>query len=91
MLDLTSLLVTGRVSECLADFLGSGEQMSERVAFHLLLWKLDLTQRVQGIQKWESTVTDALVKLRDFSEKRVAPACQRVLVVLHEVLGWAQL
>lgn len=31
MLDLTSLLVTGRVTECLADFLGSAEQMSERV------------------------------------------------------------
>jgi len=36
-------------------------------------------------------VTDALMKLRDFSEKRVAPACQRLLVILHEVLGWAQL
>jgi hypothetical protein len=35
MLDLTSLLVTGRVSECLADFLGSAEQMSERVISHL--------------------------------------------------------
>jgi anaphase-promoting complex subunit 4 len=35
MLDLTSLLVTGRVSECLADFLGSGEQMSDRVTFHI--------------------------------------------------------
>jgi hypothetical protein len=44
MLDLTSLLVTGRVSECLADFLGSGEQMSERVTFHLRLRKLDLTE-----------------------------------------------
>jgi anaphase-promoting complex subunit 4 len=40
MLDLTSLLVTGRVSDCLADFLGSGEQMSERVTFHLPLWNL---------------------------------------------------
>lgn len=31
MLDLTVLLTTGRASECLADFLGSGEQMTERV------------------------------------------------------------
>lgn len=74
ILDLTSLLVTGRVSESLADFLGSGDQMSDR-----------------GIQKWDSTVTEALIKLRDFSEKRVAPACQRIVLVLQEVLGWAQL
>lgn len=31
MLDLTNLLATGRASEALADFLGSGEQMTERV------------------------------------------------------------
>lgn len=36
ILDLTSLLVTGRVSEALADFLGSGEQMSERVRVSFL-------------------------------------------------------
>ena len=32
ILDLTSLLTTGRASESLLDFLGSGEQMSERVS-----------------------------------------------------------
>ncbi|KAJ6509555.1 anaphase-promoting complex, cyclosome, subunit 4-domain-containing protein, partial [Mycena vitilis] len=74
ILDLTCLLLTGRASEALSDFLGSGEQMSER-----------------GIQKWESSVTEAIVKLRDFSEKRVAPACQRLHLVLEEVLGWSQL
>ena len=37
MLDLTSLLVTGRVSDALADFLGTGEQMSERVRVSSLL------------------------------------------------------
>lgn len=31
ILDLTRLLVSGRASEPLLDFLGSGEQMSERV------------------------------------------------------------
>lgn len=36
-------------------------------------------------------MTEALIKLRDFSEKRVAPACQRIVLVLQEVLGWAQL
>ncbi|KAL0571815.1 hypothetical protein V5O48_010145 [Marasmius crinis-equi] len=68
ILDLTTLLVTGRASESLSDFLGSGEQMSER-----------------GIQKWESTVTETLVKLRDYSEKRFSPACQRLYIVLEEI------
>jgi anaphase-promoting complex subunit 4 len=31
ILDLTALLVTGRPSEALSDFIGSAEQMSERV------------------------------------------------------------
>jgi len=31
MLDLTCLLTTGRASDSLSDYLGSGEQMSERV------------------------------------------------------------
>lgn len=31
MLDLTALLATGRPSDSLADFLGSGELMSDRV------------------------------------------------------------
>ncbi|KDR85006.1 hypothetical protein GALMADRAFT_233556 [Galerina marginata CBS 339.88] len=74
ILDLTSLLTTGRPSESLLDFLGSGEQMSER-----------------GIQKWESTVSEALIKLRDSSEKRIAPALQRLHIVLDEIQGWAKL
>ncbi|KAF8807426.1 hypothetical protein BYT27DRAFT_7099450 [Phlegmacium glaucopus] len=74
ILDLTSLLTTGRASESLLDFLGSGEQMSER-----------------GIQKWESTVSESLIKLRDFAEKRVAPACQRLHLVMEEIQGWAKL
>ncbi|KAG7099237.1 hypothetical protein E1B28_001101 [Marasmius oreades] len=74
VLNLTTLLVTGRASEALSDFLGSGEQMSER-----------------GIQKWESTVTEALVKIRDYSEKRLSPACQYLYVVLEEVSGWSKL
>lgn len=31
MLDLTILLATGKASESIADYLGSGEHMSERV------------------------------------------------------------
>ncbi|KAI0307739.1 anaphase-promoting complex, cyclosome, subunit 4-domain-containing protein [Multifurca ochricompacta] len=74
LLDLTLLLLVGRSSEAVSDYIGSGEQMSER-----------------GLQKWESTVAEALVKLRDFSELRVAPACQRLHLVLEEILGWSQL
>ncbi|RDB29551.1 Anaphase-promoting complex subunit 4 [Hypsizygus marmoreus] len=74
ILDLTTLLVAGRTSDSLLDFLGSSEQMSER-----------------GTQKWESTMTEALVKLRDFSEKRIIPACQRLHLVLEELQGWSQL
>ncbi|KAF7320323.1 DEAD-domain-containing protein [Mycena kentingensis (nom. inval.)] len=74
ILDLTYLLLTRRASESLTDFLGSGEQMSER-----------------GLQKWETTMTEALVKLRDYSEKRIAPACQRLHLVLEEVVGWSLL
>jgi hypothetical protein len=33
VLDLTCLLLTGRASEALSDFLGSGDQMSDRVIF----------------------------------------------------------
>jgi len=33
ILDLTTLLTTGRASESLSDFLGSAEQMSERVRY----------------------------------------------------------
>ncbi|OBZ78996.1 Anaphase-promoting complex subunit 4 [Grifola frondosa] len=74
MLDLTCLLTTGRASESLGDYLGSGEQMSER-----------------GVQKWETTMVESLIKLRDFAEKRVAPACQRLHMLLQEAQGWSQL
>ncbi|CDO71553.1 hypothetical protein BN946_scf184911.g23 [Trametes cinnabarina] len=45
----------------------------------------------RSLQKWETTMTEALTKLRDFSEKRVAPACQRLRLLLQEVQGWAAL
>ncbi|KAF5370216.1 hypothetical protein D9615_010061 [Tricholomella constricta] len=80
ILDLTTLLVTGRATDSLLDFLGSGDQTSERPYLY-----------IKGIQKWESTMTEALVKLRDYSEKRIAPACQRLHLVLEELQGWSQL
>ncbi|KAF5355856.1 hypothetical protein D9756_003780 [Leucocoprinus leucothites] len=71
ILDLTCLLVTGRASDALADFLGSGEQMTER--------------------KWEASMTESLGKLRDYTEKRLAPALQRLHLILEEVQGWSLL
>ncbi|KAI5124653.1 hypothetical protein M0805_004261 [Coniferiporia weirii] len=50
----------------------------------------DLTSE-RGLQKWESTVGEALLKLRDYSEKRVAPACQRLHLLLEELRGWSLL
>ncbi|EKM52609.1 uncharacterized protein PHACADRAFT_261151 [Phanerochaete carnosa HHB-10118-sp] len=74
LLDLTVLLATGRASESVSDYLGSGEQMSER-----------------GLQKWENTVVDALFKFRDYANRRVARAFQRMHILLQEVQGWVQL
>ncbi|KAJ3575641.1 hypothetical protein NP233_g977 [Leucocoprinus birnbaumii] len=71
ILDLTCLLVTGRASDALADFLGSGEQMTER--------------------KWETSMTEALGKLRDYTEKQLAPALQRLHLILEEIQGWSLL
>ena len=36
-------------------------------------------------------MTDALVKLRDLSEQRAAPALQRLNLLLQEVQGWGML
>ncbi|KAL5535567.1 hypothetical protein ACEPAF_3661 [Sanghuangporus sanghuang] len=45
----------------------------------------------RGFQKWETTVGEALLELRDYSETRVAPACQRLHLLLEEVRGWSLL
>ncbi|KAJ8522524.1 hypothetical protein ONZ45_g896 [Pleurotus djamor] len=45
----------------------------------------------RGIQKWETTVTEALIKIRDFAEKRITPALQRLHLILEEVKGWSLL
>ncbi|KAI0695596.1 anaphase-promoting complex, cyclosome, subunit 4-domain-containing protein [Cytidiella melzeri] len=74
ILDLAMLLTTGKASDAITDFFGSGELMSER-----------------GLQKWESSVTEALTRLRDYSSRRLAPACQRLHIVLQEVYGWSRL
>ena len=92
LLDLTLLLLVGRSSEPVSDYIGSGEQMSERVGtLSTIVQRPWYKNTLQGLQKWESTVVEALVKLRDFSELRVAPACQRLHLLLEEILGWSQL
>lgn len=35
-------------------------------------------------------MTEALVKLRDFGERRCAPALQRLFLVIDELVGWAK-
>ncbi|KAG7450497.1 uncharacterized protein BT62DRAFT_1001314 [Guyanagaster necrorhizus] len=81
ILDITTLLLTGRASDQLADYLGSnGESMSERASCAAI-----------GLHRWEGTVVESLMMLRDFSEKRLAPACQRIHLVLEEVQGWSKL
>lgn len=43
----------------------------------------------RALQKWESTVTDALMKLRNFSTLRLVPALQRLHIIFEEVRGWS--
>jgi anaphase-promoting complex subunit 4 len=43
----------------------------------------------RALQKWESTVTDALIKLRDSSTLQLVPALQRLHIIFEEVRGWS--
>jgi len=36
-------------------------------------------------------MTEVLVKLRDFGERRCAPALQRLFLVVDELVGWAKM
>lgn len=36
-------------------------------------------------------MTEALTKLRDFSEKRLVLAAQRLYIIMREVKGWCKL
>ncbi|KAH7911187.1 anaphase-promoting complex, cyclosome, subunit 4-domain-containing protein [Hygrophoropsis aurantiaca] len=46
-----------------------------------------MTER--AFQKWDSSLTDSLIKLRDFSTTRLVPALQRVHIILEEIRGWS--
>ena len=99
--DLTLLLTTGKPSSAFAEFNQSGDLTSGRVrvAFFSDLHFHDAGRGPllihpfsdQGLQKWENAVTEALIKIRDDSEKRIAPACQRLHLILEEVRGWSLL
>lgn len=81
--------MTGRASEALSDVLSS---LSERVGrLSLSPCTLIVTpDNLQGLSKWDTTMTDAFVKIRDFAEKRIALASQRLYIIMKEVKGWAK-
>ena len=52
---------------------------------------LSSQQQSVSLNRWETSMSDALVKIRDYCDRRIAPACQRLLVLLQDVRGWAAL
>ncbi|KIJ21731.1 hypothetical protein PAXINDRAFT_165137 [Paxillus involutus ATCC 200175] len=43
------------------------------------------------LQKWDSSVTEALTKMRDYSTVRIIPAFQRLHIILDEIRGWSHM
>ncbi|KIK94368.1 hypothetical protein PAXRUDRAFT_828088 [Paxillus rubicundulus Ve08.2h10] len=43
------------------------------------------------LQKWDSSVTEALTKMRDYSTVRIIPAFQRLHIILDEICGWSHM
>lgn len=84
-------MTTGRASEGLLNFIVVGEQFTERVSGAFLSDDMEPEAFEKGMKKWENSVSDPLIKLRSFSEKRLAPALQRLHLVLEEVKGWSLL
>ncbi|KAG8219826.1 anaphase-promoting complex, cyclosome, subunit 4-domain-containing protein [Butyriboletus roseoflavus] len=41
------------------------------------------------LQKWDSSVTESLSKMRDYATTRIIPALQRLHIILDEILGWS--
>ncbi|KAF8609635.1 hypothetical protein BDV93DRAFT_540863 [Ceratobasidium sp. AG-I] len=70
--ELTLLLLTGRATDSLQDFLGGGGKLTDRSVNH-----------------WEQMVSHVLIKMRDYAGRRLAPAAERLVVVLEEIRGWA--
>ncbi|KAF9509349.1 hypothetical protein BS47DRAFT_1396967 [Hydnum rufescens UP504] len=72
LLDLTTLLLTGRSPHSLREFFSSGGRLSER-----------------AMSQWEATMTRALAVLQEYSERKLVPACERLVILLEEVQGWS--
>jgi hypothetical protein len=45
----------------------------------------------QSLTKWESTVREAVVKMRDDCERRLSPACQRLHLILQDFYGFSKM
>ncbi|KAG9000900.1 hypothetical protein FRB93_012505 [Tulasnella sp. JGI-2019a] len=43
----------------------------------------------RGMAQWESTVHGALTVLQESAERKLAPACERLIILLEEVRGWS--
>ncbi|KAG8951639.1 hypothetical protein FRC04_005927 [Tulasnella sp. 424] len=43
----------------------------------------------RGMAQWEATVQGSLTILQESAERRISPACERLIIVLEEVRGWA--
>jgi anaphase-promoting complex subunit 4 len=43
------------------------------------------------LARWECTVNEVLVKIRDYAEKRLHPTLQRVYILLEEVKSLASM
>ncbi|KAG8875903.1 hypothetical protein FRB97_004639 [Tulasnella sp. 331] len=43
----------------------------------------------RGMAQWESTVHGALTVLQESAERKLAPACERLVILLEEIRGWS--
>jgi hypothetical protein len=88
ILDLTNLLVSGLRSKGMEDMLTNSEFTSDRVSdTYLNQEAIYVLTYLQGLTKWESTLADAISKLRDDSETHIVPACERMHLILEDLLG----
>lgn len=39
--------------------------------------------------QWEATVQGALTIVQESAERQIAPACERLVILLEEVRGWS--
>lgn len=84
------MLFTGKTSGAMREFLGGSGKLSERVRMQIIIKECYLTGlSFQGMAQWESTVHGALTVLQESAERKLAPACERLVILLEEVRGWS--